>query len=127
LGIIPVIAKLGDPCNLPGAGTNSFLGFPHWWKYLNGARDPLGKCTPAFTFPSDIWAVALAVIDMLLYLAGLVAVISIVIAGISYITAAGASDKITSARKRIQNSLIGLAIVFIAAAVVSFIGNSLTK
>jgi hypothetical protein len=119
------IAKLGENCTI--TGNNNFLGFPHWWKYLKLERDPLNKCVPAFNFPSDIWGVALAVIDMLLYLAGLIAVVSIIIAGISYITAAGSSDKITSARKRIQNSLIGLAIVFIAAAVVSFIGNSLTK
>ena len=106
-------------------GDNPFFGFPHWWKYLNTQTDPTGKCVPAFNFPSDTWAVGLAVIDMLLHLAGIVAVVSIIIAGVSYITAAGAADKITSARKRIVNSLLGLAIVLVASAVVSFIGNSL--
>jgi hypothetical protein len=115
----------GDPCQLPGSGTNSFFGFPHWWKYLNGQIDSLGKCAPVIHPPGGLWAIALAVIDILLRLAGIAAVISIIIAGISYIGAAGASDKITAARKRIVNSLIGLAIVLIAAAVVSFIGNSL--
>jgi type IV secretory pathway VirB2 component (pilin) len=60
-----------------------------------------------------------------LRLAGIVAVISIILAGIGYITAAGNAEKITSSRKRIVNSVLGLAIVFVAAAVVSFIGNSL--
>jgi len=106
-------------------GDNPFFGFPHWWKYLNAQTDATGKCVPAFSFPSDTWAVALAVIDMLLHLAGIVAVVSIIIAGVSYIMAAGAADKITSARKRIVNSLIGLAIVLVASALVSFIGNSL--
>jgi hypothetical protein len=41
--------------------------------------------------------------------------------------AAGSADKITAARKRIVNSLIGLAIALVAIAVVSFIGNSLGK
>ena len=113
-------------CTLPGSGSHAFFGFPHWWEYLSGQYDPLGKCAPAFSFPSDIWAVALAVLDMLLRAAGLAAVISIIIAGVSYITAAGNSEQITGARKRIVNSLIGLGIALIAAAIVSFIGNSLT-
>jgi hypothetical protein len=112
-------------CPLPGTGTNSFFGFPHWWKYLNGATDPLGRCAPNFNFPGDTWAVGLAVLDMLLHLAGIAAVISIIIAGISYITAAGSADKITAARKRIINSILGLAVALVAAAVVSFIGNRL--
>lgn len=109
-------------CTLSGS---SFFGFPHWWKYLNGETDPLGKCVPAFNFPNDILTVGLAIIDILLRLAGIVAVFSIIIAGISYIAAAGSSDKITAARKRIVNSLLGLAIVLVAAGVVSFIGNRL--
>jgi len=118
-------AKVGDSCALPGSGVRSFFGFPHWWKYLSGARDPLGKCAPNFQFPSDTWAVALAIIDILLRLAGIAAVISIIIAGIGYITAAGSADKITASRKRIVNSLLGLGVVLVAATIVSFIGNSL--
>lgn len=104
---------------------NSFFGFPHWWKYLNVEKDPLGKCVPAFSFPNDILSVGLAIIDILLRLAGIAAVISIIIAGIGYITAAGSADKITASRKRIVNSLLGLAVALVAAAAVSFIGNSL--
>ncbi|MBX4197635.1 hypothetical protein KW801_03730 [Candidatus Saccharibacteria bacterium] len=120
-----IFAAVGDACTLPGSGVRSFFGFPHWWKYLSGQVDPIGKCSPAFSFPSDTWAVGLAIIDMLLRLAGIVAVVSIIIAGIGYITAAGSADKITSSRKRIVNSLLGLAVVLAASAVVSFIGNSL--
>ena len=106
-------------------GNNSFFGFPHWWKYLNVEKDPLGKCVPAFHFPNDTWAVGLAVIDMLLHLAGIVAVFSIIIAGISYITATGSADKVTAARKRIINSILGLAIALVAAALVQFLGNNI--
>lgn len=103
---------------------SAFFGFPHWWKYIStGHTDPLGKCVPTVNFPTGLWAVGFAVIDMLLYLAGIVAVISIVIAGIQYIAATGSPDKTSAARKRIQNALIGLAIVVIAAPIVSYIGN----
>lgn len=115
-------AKVGAACTPKGG--NFFL-FPHWWEYLTSKVDDLGQCSPVFNFPNDILAVALAVVDILLRLAGLVAVLSIIIAGVTYITSIGSTDKATAARKRIQNSLIGLGIVLIASAAVSFIGNSL--
>jgi hypothetical protein len=104
----------------------NFFFFPHWWKYITTSTvDSSGKCVPTLVFPNDIPAVGLAILDMLLRAAGLVAIISIIAAGVIYITASGNPEKAASARKRIYNSLIGLAIVFIAAAVVAFIGNSL--
>ena len=115
-------APVANNCPLPN---NPFFGFPHWWEYLGTNKDPLGRCAPTFNFPGDTWAVALAIVDMLLYLGGIAAVISIIIAGISYITAAGSADKVTAARKRIVNSLLGLAIVLVASGAVSFIGNRL--
>jgi hypothetical protein len=113
------------PCT-PSQTAHSFFGFPHWWKYLpHGHKDALNNCVPDVTFPGGIWPIALAIIDMLLYLAGLVAVVSIIIAGITYVTALGNPEKNVAARRRLVNSLIGLAIVLIAIEVVSFIGNKL--
>ena len=120
--LLAAAAKAPPSCT-PKGGT--FFGLPHWWQYLSSQVDELGQCSPVVTFPDDLLAIALAITNMLLWVAGLAAVISIVIAGVSYITAAGSTDKITAARKRIQNALIGLGIVVIASAVVSFIGNSL--
>jgi hypothetical protein len=112
-------------CTVKGG---SFFGFPPWWKYIKETEtDALGVCVPKFNFPNDIWAITLAVISMLLYLAGIVAVISIIVAGIGYINAGGNPDKAASARKRIYNSLLGLAIVLVATAGVTFIGNQLIK
>lgn len=126
----PILSKINylavaSNCNPNKDNTNhTFFGFPTWWEYITtGQKDLFGKCTPVVNLPQGAWAIAFAVVDMLLYLAGLVAVISIIIAGIQYITSLGNSDSTTKARKRIQNSLIGLAIVLIAAPVVSFIGN----
>jgi hypothetical protein len=67
----------------------------------------------------------LAVLDMLLRIGGFAAVISIIIAGVQYIMSTGSPEKGTSARKRLTNSLIGLAIILIATGLVSFIGNSI--
>ncbi|MEX2006679.1 MAG: pilin [Candidatus Saccharimonadales bacterium] len=103
--------------------TKAFLGFlPHWWEYLKTEETKLG-CQINFTPPGDLWLVGLAILDMLLRLAGLAAVISIMVAGAQYIFAGGNPEKAASARKRIYNSLIGLAIALIATVVVVYIGR----
>lgn len=120
-----VFAALGDPCN-PNAQTNPFFGFPVWWKYIKtGEMDGFGNCTPKIDFPDGAWAIAFAVIDMLLYLAGIVAVVAIIISGVMYITSQGNVEKTTSARRRIITALLGLGIVLIASLFVGFIGNEI--
>jgi hypothetical protein len=115
-------AAQGSACT-PDSG--SFFFLPHWWEYLPTKIDNIGNCSPVFVPPGDIWAVALALVDMLLRIGGFVAVISIIVAGVQYITSGGTPDNATKARKRLTNSLIGLAIVFIASLVVSYIGNQI--
>jgi hypothetical protein len=106
--------------------SNSFFGLPSWWKFVpNTTTDGLGQCVPDFHFPNDIWAVALAVIDMLLWVAGIVAVISIIIAGVNFITSAGNPENAASARRRLVNALLGLLIALVAIGFISFIGNSI--
>lgn len=100
-----------------------FFFIPHWWEYLKTNAD----CTVAFNFPGDILPVALAIVDMLLRVAGLVAIISIIYSGVIYMTAGGQFEKTAAAKTRIYNSLAGLAIVAVAAGAVAFIGNSLVK
>ena len=112
------LAAAADPCR------HAFFFFPPWWEYINPDKI-LADCSIAFSFPGDILPVGLAIVDMLLRVAGLVAIVSIIIAGVGYITASGDVQKTASARKRIYNALIGLAIVAIASGVVAFIGNKL--
>src|SRR5260221_13082017 len=97
---------------------HTFFFFPPWWEYLKQPLPP--DCAINFTFPNDILPVALAIVDILMRVAGLVAVISIIIAGVMYITAGGDVQKTASARKRIYNALIGLAIVSVASGLVAF-------
>lgn len=125
-----ILAKLSElPFNFFAAGAckpNNFFFLPPWWKYLPSSQlstDSLGGCSIAFHFPGDIWLVALAVIDMLLRIAGFVAVIMIIVAGFQFQFTMGAPDKAAAARKRIINAVIGLAIALVATVAVTFIGN----
>lgn len=127
LSFLPTFAAFNiGPCNPNEGVQNSFFGFPRWWKYINSGRlDGLGNCTPTVTFPDGLWAIGFAVIDMLLYLGGIIAVIMIIVAGVSYMTAGGNGEKAAAARKKVLNAIMGLIIIFISTVVVSFIGNRL--
>jgi len=112
-----------DVCN-----KSTFIFLPHWWEYLkvDPKGDALGQCSFIFNFPNDLLAVGLGILDILLRLAGFVAVISIIYAGIQHLFTGGNPEKAAAARKRILSSLVGLVIALIATALVTFIGRQLT-
>jgi hypothetical protein len=126
LAATDIAPNFNKPCPLP---KHDFLFLPPWWEYLQPKFDELGHCAVVVSGKggfdlSSLWAIGLAVLDMLLRIGGFVAVISIIIAGIQYITSTGSTDAATNARKRIVNSLIGLAIILVASGVVAFIGKT---
>lgn len=124
------VGAVGDKCTIP---SHNFLFLPPWWEYLGGKIDSIGECSPSLADASgkvqlsNVWLVGLAVLDMLLRIAGFAAVISIIIAGFEHQFAMGDAQKAAAARRRIYNSLIGLAIALIATAAVTFIGNQLSS
>ncbi|PJE65309.1 hypothetical protein COU91_02400 [Candidatus Saccharibacteria bacterium CG10_big_fil_rev_8_21_14_0_10_47_8] len=90
--------------------------------------DGAGGCAPhAINLPDDLWAIGLAIIDIMVRLAGIAVVFFIIYASISYIISQGNAEKTTAARKRITNSLIGLGVVLVASVFVAFIGNTIGK
>lgn len=122
INIQAFFAATATPACKPSS--SQFFFIPPWWEYLKGQQDSFtGKCEINFNFPHDIFGIGLAALDILLRLAGFVAVVMIIVAGFQYMFSLGNSDKITASRKRIQNSLIGLAIAFVATLVVTFIGR----
>jgi hypothetical protein len=98
-----------------------FFFLPTWYKYLELNSD----CSVNFTFPGDIWLVAVAIVEMLLRLAGFVAVIAIIASGVRYMLSGGNPEKAASARRGIVNSFIGLAIALVAAGFVAYLGNTI--
>lgn len=123
--IMTIFAKIGDKCSLPGTNQDAFFGIPHWWKYLGGEKDGLDKCTPQFNGLNDVWPILIALTEALLTIAGMLAVVMIIVAGFNYLTSTGEADKTAQARQRIINTLVGLAIIVVASAVVRFIGSTL--
>lgn len=107
-------------CN--GSG---FLGFPTWYKYLENAA-PANKpnqCSPELRGLNDIWLIALAVSEILLRVAIIVAIVYVLIGGFKYITSRANPDKTNSAKNTVIDALIGLVLALVATAVISFIAG----
>lgn len=72
---------------------------------------------------TEVNKVVAAVINILSVVVGVVAVIMIIIGGFKYITSAGDSSKVSSAKSTIMYALIGLVIVALAQFIVRFVLN----
>lgn len=74
-----------------------------------------------------ISGLATTIINILLGLAGIVAVFMIIIGGYQWMTARGNETQVTNGRKTLINALIGLVIVVLSFAVVQVVVSFLTK
>lgn len=99
---------------------------PTWYQYLDSKIDSTGRCSPQFRFPDDSGAVLLALVDIMLRVGAIIAVGYVIYGGFQYLISQGEPDKITSARKTIQNALIGLVIASLATVIVTLVGGQLT-
>ena len=100
---------------------SSFLAFPHWYEYLQ--LDPTSCQINKFSVPGDLTLVVLALIDILLRVAGIAAVVYVIYGGIQYVTSQGNPDATAKAQSTIVNALIGLVLAVTAVAFVSFLGS----
>lgn len=110
--------------NCGPSGLGLISSFPTWYKYL----ELDGNCeVQDFEVPGDIWKIALAVVEMLLRIAGMVATGYVVYAGFKYVMSRGNPQEAAKARQTIIDAVIGIAIASIATVLVSFIGRTLTR
>jgi hypothetical protein len=103
---------------------------PKWYKYLPYEYDAVtGKCEIHIDFSNDgflaLLPVGLSVIEMLLAIAGVVAVGFVIYGGFQYVTSQGEPDRTRAALHTIINAFVGGAITVVASAVVAFLGNRL--
>lgn len=127
-----VAAQVAPACD----ASAGFLGIPPWYKYLKVNDDGNGNCTVELakkpgTDRTDLTAavtrILLAVFEIILRIAGIIAVIFVVYGGIQYTLSQGEPDRTKGARTTIINALVGLAIAISATAIVNLIGNNITK
>lgn len=106
-------------------GGHRLLGFPTWYNYLPCVQDPADptKMIPALTSLTDIWLIAMAVLDILLRLAALSTIAFIVYGGVLFITSSGDPEKTAKARSTTINAAIGLLLAVSATAIVTFVAG----
>jgi len=118
----------GGECQL----SDSFLGIPTWYKYLETETDSTGKCNVILRGgdvegkANSALPIGIAVLEAVLRLAGLVAVVMIFWGGFKYIISRGNPDSAKGARTTLFNAIIGLVIVIVSTALISFIGRSVS-
>jgi len=103
------------------------------------AQTSSGVCQAADTFgikpvgddiglgSKDLRKTATGIINVALSLLGIVAVVVILIGGFQWMTAGGNEEKVTEARKRIFQGIIGLAIILSAWAIAYFVIQQLSQ
>ncbi len=108
--------------------SKNFLGIlPTWYKYLPTSPGNGLECNVNFDpRQADQWGfIALAFVDILVRVAGIVALGFIIYGGIRYITSQGEPDATREAQHTVTNAVIGLVIAIIGATVIAFIGKTL--
>lgn len=119
-----VFQNFAAACDLP----TRVYGIPTWYKYFKG-DDTTGRCSPAFNLQADLTgsltALLLGVFDILLFVAGLVAIGFIIFGAFQYMLSQGNPEGSKNGRTTIINALIGLVIVLMSTTLVSFIAGNI--
>lgn len=114
-------------CQLP----DSVFGIPTWYKYLDGTPDANGVCRIGGNFSVDridsLLSIGLAAIEILLFIAGIVAVAYVIYGGFRYVLSQGNPDETGKAKDAILNAVIGLVIAILASAIVRFVAGQFTS
>lgn len=122
LGPTKVSAAVPDKC------AKRILDFPVWYEYLevNGDCDITGPTNGGeFDWPKAVGYVAIALVEIMLRIAGLVAVGFVIYGGFRFIVSQGEPENAKAARETIINAIIGLIITIVAAAVVNFVAKAI--
>lgn len=128
-------AHAADPSPAGGDCKKSFIGLPRWYDYLelDGDCTVVGPSvakedgTTRLDMTKVITRVALAVIDILMRIGGMVAFGFLVYSGFKFTMSQGNPDQEKSARETAINAVIGMVITIFAIGIVTFIGNRISS
>lgn len=122
VGVVATSSAVLLPVNTANAA--DFLGIPAWYDGLtdsNGNIDLQGK-----EIGTVVIIVALNITDIVLRLAGIVAVGFVIWGGIQYILARGEPNGVANGKKTLTHAIIGLIIAIASSAIVGFVSGRLS-
>lgn len=100
-----------------------------WYKYLEGEEID-GICRPTMTVDDfkngkNVTLIAVAIIELLTRVSGLIAVGFVIYGAFQYILSQGEPEGLKNAKNTITNALVGFVIVLLSTAIVQFLGRAL--
>ena len=120
--ISQALSQFADHCT-----SEALFGLPSWNKYLDYGHNANGQCTLGDGFvATDIWLVAAAILEILIRVAGVVAVFYVIAGGFKFMTSQGSPDQTAQARKTIINAIAGLTIAVVAISAVSYVATTVS-
>lgn len=103
---------------------STFFGVPAWYRGLTD-----GACQVKYPGSEEdstsrfVWTIVLNLLQGAFMIAAYVTIFYILKGGFLYMTTAGSSDGMSSAKKTITNAIIGLIIAILAASIVNAIAS----
>lgn len=116
-------ANAASTCN----PSSRFLTFPTWWRGIELDTDPTKCSLKIENIPPErlVSIIAANIAEIIIQLVGYASVIFIIVGGFKYITSTGSSDGTASARKTIQNAVIGLLLSILSVGIVNIVFSRL--
>lgn len=91
---------------------------------LEGAQLAHGEGTPVSLF--GMGGTVASIINILLYIVGLLSVIMIIVGGLRYVISGGNATAVSAAKNTVLYAIVGLIVAFVAYAVIQFILSALS-
>lgn len=85
----------------------------------------VGWLFPGTRFDSGFEGLIVFIIQILLYLAGAIAVLFVIIGGFQYIMSAGNAETAAKGKKTVINAIIGIVLIILSYLIISVIVNEL--
>lgn len=129
LVIIGSALGFSTPAQAAGPCDKTLFGVPAWYNHL--PMDQNNGCAVQSPGNADnalsrfIWTIALNILQAALVVVAYVTIFFLLKGGFLYMTAAGAPDRMTSAKKTITNAVIGLVIALLAASIVNAVAGAI--
>lgn len=117
-----VLAIAGVAAVLPGRAVYAADDFSTG---LGGGADKAGEGQGLAGKDTSLQDVIKTIVNIILYVVGIIAVIMMIFGGFQYITSSGDTAKVTKAKNTILYGIVGLVIAILAYAIVQFVMNGL--
>jgi hypothetical protein len=124
LAVALTVALVPAQATYANCTERDFLSFPSWNSGLTcdeTGTDREHVVIGEDDIPKFIWTVVLNVLDILFRIAGILAVIMLIVSGYQYLASTGVPDKISKAKSGMIRAIVGLVIALLSSTIIYFI------